>query len=357
MQNLPAPVTLNDEDVVHDAVVMFADRQTIQSARVLRDSGEMIAPVTIARAGDMLYKAKELGPQFADLPPEQIVRVTTPAEVLFDEATINLCRSMPVTVGHPSKDVDLTNNKELQKGFLEGLPSPDGSHLGGFVVLNDAATIKLVDSGVDQTSWGHDAILERVEKNGVVSAIKTKITSVNHLAIVRRGRAQTTRIGDSGEEIEIVDKATFDVVEAERDDAKAKIATLEQRLADAESARLSDEAINAEVEKRVVSRTALLLDIVKLGDAVSELDFSGKSENEIKRIVVQTLHDKKFDDKSDEYISARFDALMEESDSVTLSDALNQSLLHDSKKEVEETERKPTAAQEAYRRRQERYNK
>ena len=173
MQKHPVPVNLNDEETV-ESVVMFADRQTIQSARVLRDSGEMIAPVTIARAGDMLYKAKELGKDFADLPPDQVVRVTTPAEVLFDEATIELCRSMPVTVGHPKDDVSLANNKLLQKGFLEGLPSPDGSHLSGYVVLNDADTIKLVDSGVDQTSWGHDAVLKRVEENGVVSAVKTK---------------------------------------------------------------------------------------------------------------------------------------------------------------------------------------
>lgn len=357
MRNLPAPVTLNDEDVVHDAVVMFADRQTIQSARTMRDSGEMIAPVTIARVGDMLYKAKELGPQFADLPPEQIVRVNTPAEVLFDEATINLCRSMPVTVGHPAKDVDLTNNKELQKGFLEGAPSPDGSHLGGFVVLNDAATIKLVDSGVDQTSWGHDAVLERIEKNGVVSAVKTKITSVNHLAIVRRGRAQTTRIGDSGEEIEIVDKSVLEGVEAERDNALSKVATLEQKLADAESARLSDEAINAEVEKRVAARTALLIDVAKLGDAVDGLDFAGKSEMEIKRLVVNKLHDKDFSDKGDAYIDARFDAALEDCDSVSLSDALSASMLHASVEEAKGKERKPRPNEEAYKRRQDRFNK
>ncbi|AWN08633.1 head maturation protease [Erwinia phage Faunus] len=352
-QNLP--VSLVDEATV-ESVVMFADRQTIQSARVLRDSGEMIAPVTIARVGDMLYKAKELGPQFADLPPEQVVRVSTPAEVLFDEATINLCRSMPVTVGHPAKDVDLTNNKQLQKGFLEGTPAPDGSHLGGFVVLNDADTIKLVDSGVDQTSWGHDAVLERVEENGVVSAVKTKITSVNHLAIVRRGRAQTTRIGDSGEEIEIVDRSQFEVVEAERDSALVKLAAAEQKLADAQSAKLTDEEIQAIVEERVTSRTNLLLDVARLGDEYNELDFGGKSEKEIKRMVVNKLYDKDFSDKGDAYIDARFDTALEDCDSVTLGDALNQSILHGSK-EANEEKRKPNVRDEALARRAARYNK
>lgn len=350
------PVRLRDNATVEDTpVVMFADRQTIQSARILRDSGEMIAPVTIARTGDMLYKARELGPQFKDLPPEQVVRVTTPAEVLFDESTIELCRSMPVTVGHPAQDVSLSNNKELQKGFLEGLPVPDGSHLGGFVVLNDKATIGLVDSGVDQTSWGHDAILERVEENGVVSAVKTKITSVNHLAIVRRGRAQTTRIGDSGEEIEIVDKAKFDVVEAERDNALTKVTQLEQKLSDAVASKLSDEEINAEVEKRVVSRTALLVDIAKLGDAVSNLDFTGKTEMQIKRLVVEKLHDRDFSDKGDGYIDARFDTAIEESSEVTLSDVVGAAMLRDSIK-ADTQKNKQTIAEEAYARRQQRYN-
>lgn len=352
-QNLPAPVSLLDEETV--TVVMFADRQTIQSARTMRDSGEMIAPVTIARAGDMLYKAKELGPQFADLPPEQIVRVNTPASVLFDEATIELCRSMPVTVGHPKQDVSLSNNKELQKGFLEGLPTADGSHLSGFVVLNDAATIKLVDSGVDQTSWGHDAILERVEKNGVVSAIKTKITSVNHLAIVRRGRAQTTRIGDSGEEIDIVDKSLFDGVEAERDELKVKVQALTNKLADAESARLTDEQIQARIDEGVKSRVELLVNVARLGDEFAKMDFTGKSEMEIKREVISKLRDCDLSGKSDEHVNARFEIALEDCDAVTLGDALNASVLHDSTNDKNQRELSPSEA--ALKRRNERYNK
>lgn len=346
-------VTLNDEESVA-SVVMFADRQTIQSARVLRDSGEMIAPVTIARVGDMAYRAKELGVQFADLPPEQIVMVNTPASVLFDEATLDLCRSMAVTVGHPAQDVDLKNNKSLQKGFLEGRPEPDGSHLGGFVVLNDADTIKLVDSGVDQTSWGHDAVLERVETNGVVSAIKTKITSVNHLAIVRRGRAQTTRIGDSGEEIDIVDKAVFDALEAERDSLRTKVGALEQKLSDEEASRLTDEAVQNLVESRVIERLALLVDVARLGDEYSSMDFAGKSEQEIKALVVSKLMDADVSGRSAEYISARFEIALEDSDSVTLSDAVSQSLLHGKE---EKSERKPSVRDEALARRNERNSK
>lgn len=353
MHNKLVPVSFNDEESVAQPIVLFADRQTISSARVLRDSGEMIAPVTIARTGDMLYKAKELGPQFADLPPEQVVRVSTPPEVLFDEATIELCRSMAVTIGHPKSDVSLENNKELQKGFLEGAPVPDGTHLCGHVVLTDKAAINLVDSGVDQTSWGHDAIVERVEKDGVVSAVKTKITSVNHLAIVRRGRAQTTRIGDSGEEIEIVDKAQLDLVEAQRDELKTKVETLTSKLADAESARLSDEEVIKMVEERAAARLELLTQIAKLGDEYVKMDFSGKTEMEIKRMVVAKLRDADMSDKSDDYVTGRFEIALEDSGEITLSDALSASLMSP----PEQKEKKLSPREEALARRQARFNK
>ena len=346
-------VTLNDEDTVGE-VVLLTDKATLITRR-LRDTGEMIAECTIARTGVMLYKAKELGDIAKHLPPEQICRVRTKPEVLFDEATIEGCRSIPVTIGHPKNDVNVKNNKELQKGFIEGRPYADGSFLAASLILNDAQAIALVDSGTDQISLGHNALLA-VSEDGEADFDKVKIIP-NHAAIVVRGRAQTTRIGDSGEEIAIVDKATFDVVEAERDDALAKIGVLEQKLTDAENARLSDEAINAEVEKRVASRTALLIEVAKLGDAVDGLDFTGKSETEIKRLVVNKLHDKDFSDKSEDYINARFDAALEDCDSVTLSDALNASMLKATQEAVKGKERKLSPSEEAYQRRQERLNK
>ena len=348
-QNL---VQLNDEDTVNE-VVLLTDKATLTTRR-LRDSGEMIAECTIARTGIMLYKAKELGEIAKHLDPESICRVRTKPEVLFDEATIEGCRSIPVTIGHPKDDVNIKNNKELQKGFIEGRPMADGSFLAASIVLNDEQAIRLVDSGVDQISLGHNAELA-VAEDADADFDKVRIIP-NHAAIVVRGRAQTTRIGDSGEEISIVDKATFDVVEAERDAALDKISTLEQKLADAETARLSDEAIQAEVDKRVVARTALLIDVARLGDEFSSLDFSGKSDSEVKLAVVNKLHDKDFSDKSEDYISARFDAALEDCDSITLGDALNQSMQFTAQKDSEARKPKVSISEEANKRRLERFN-
>lgn len=347
---------LNDSDTGVNAIeaLVLEDRQTIQiSRRTLRDSGEMIAPVTIARAGIQLYKAKELGDLFKDRDPESVVRVNTPAEVLFDAATIELCRSAPVTINHPASDVNLKNNKELQKGYLEGAPWADGSHLAGNIVLNDEAAIRLVDNGVDQTSWGHTAVLERVEGKEW-DCEKTKINSVNHVAIVRRGRAQTTRIGDSGELVDIVDRSELIRIEAERDAANDKVAALTAKLADAESVRLSDADIQALVDGRVKDRLELLSQVMTLGDSVSGLDFTGKSESEIKREVVSKLLDKDMSDRDDAYINVRFEIALEDGVEVNLSDALSESL----RNHVNDTgakEKKPSVRDEALARRNERF--
>lgn len=346
--------SLNDSETGVNAIeaLVLEDRQTIQiSRRTLRDSGEMIAPVTIARAGIQLYKAKELGDLFKDRDPESIVKVNTPAEVLFDAATIELCRSAPVTINHPASDVNLQNNKELQKGYLEGAPWADGSHLAGNIVLNDASAIRLVDNGVDQTSWGHTAVLERVEGKEW-DCEKTKINSVNHVAIVRRGRAQTTRIGDTGELVDIVDREELIRVEAERDSANEKVAALQAKLQDAESVRLSDEQISALVDERVNARLSFIAQVMQLGDAAEGVDFDGKSESEIKREVVGKLLDKDLSDRSDAYISARFEIALEDEETVSLSDALSVSLQSPDK---EEQARKPSVRDEALARRQARY--
>lgn len=351
MRNLM--VMLHDEESVSGEVVLLADKSTLTTRR-LKDTGEMLAEVTLARTGIMLYKAKELGEIASHLDPEKVCRVKTTPEVLFDAATIEGCRSIPVTIGHPDVDVNIQNNKELQKGFVEGVPHADGSHLAATLVLNDSAAIKLVDSGVDQTSLGHGAILA-VCNDEDADFVKTKIVP-NHLAIVRRGRAQTTRIGDSGEEVQIIDKATFDVVEAERDAALAKVESLTQKLADAELAVLSDEAINKEVDKRVASRSALLLDVARLGDEFVSMNFSGKSESQIKLAVVNKLLDKDLSDKSEEYISARFDVALEDCESVSLSDALTVSMKKSAKDAEKASEPRTNPSAEAYARRQARFN-
>ncbi|QHJ79818.1 MAG: hypothetical protein [Caudoviricetes sp.] len=354
MQIRQVQVNLNDEasvTITETEILVLGDRQTISSSRILRDSGEMIAPVTIARTGIMLYKAKELGDLFSDRDPESTIRVRTKPEVLFDQATIDSCRSLPITIGHPKDDVDLSNNKTLQKGFIEGLPLADGSMLSAYAVLNDSVAIRLVDSGIDQVSLGHTSKLVRCDGDPEADCDKTTIRG-NHLAIVRTGRAQTTRIGDTGEEVEIVDKSVYDVLEAQKDALALEVGELNQKLADSVATKLTDEQINELVETRVKARTDLLIEVAKLGDEYSAMDFAGKSELEIKSQVVSQVHGRDVSAKSEDYIQALFDTALEKVSEVTLSDALSTSMLNNKPEE-----KKPNAVEEAKARRLQRYNK
>ncbi|MBG6242980.1 MAG: DUF2213 domain-containing protein [Candidatus Symbiopectobacterium sp. Dall1.0] len=328
-------------------LLQFGDRLTIPSERKYRDSGEMIAPCTIARTGVMHYKAKDCGGLFADLAPDATVRIMTKEEELFSADSLESFRSCPVTIDHPKDekgndiDVTLDNNKTLQKGMLEGLPFRDGSHLAGYIVVNDKEAIDLVDSGIDQTSLGHKSTVVRVHGKEW-DAEKTKIRA-NHVAIVRTGRARTTRISDS-------EDASINELEAKIDSLTSKLEKEQVMLADAQSKIKSQEEIDKLVEHKATARVGLLMSVARLGDSVKDLDFTGKTEIEIKRSVVTRMSDKDLSNKSDGYIEARFDTLLEDSSEVTLSDALNLSIVNN-----EPDKKKVSPVEEAKQRRLNRY--
>jgi hypothetical protein len=183
------------------------DRLTAPTEREFKETGQMIAPCTIARIGVMKYKAKDLGHLFDSFDPEQDINIGTRESDLFDSATLESARSAPITVGHPvdSKgnkiDVNVENAKTLMKGQLEGLPTRLGDSLAGVVVINDADAIAVVKKQADELSIGQRCELvladEGDEINGEkVHAWKTNIR-INHVAIVPKGRAVTARINDS----------------------------------------------------------------------------------------------------------------------------------------------------------------
>jgi len=376
MLPLSVEVMLYDSDEVSEELSTIGDTLTIPTQRTFRDSGEMIAPCTIARTGVMEYRAKDLGGLFADRNPMDIIKVMTTAEELFAADSLESYRSCPLTLNHPRNnkgaqiDVTLENNKELQKGMLEGLPFRDeNDELAGTVVFNDQETIGLIDDGYDQLSSGHKAVVVRV--NGKEwDAEKTKIRA-NHIAVVKKGRAGTARIADE-DDINIDDKtvitdddssykdlsklqAAYDelkiknaklLVEHEASltkladsveeisslntkltDSGSKIKNLEVSLSDEKAKNISDDEMQRRVNEKAAGRLKLLTQIAKLGDVFEDLEIADKSDTDIKREVLSKLRDEDFSSKTDVYVDARFDAALEDSAEITLSDALNTSIL------------------------------
>lgn len=406
---LPLSVDIILFDELGEELLTIGDRHSLPSKRTIRDSGELIAPCTIARTGVMHYRARDLGSLFADRDPMDVIKVMTTAEELFAADSLESYRSCPITLNHPRDekgnqiDVDLSNNKKLQKGMLEGMPFRDENDcLAGNIVVNDEDTISLVDDGYDQLSSGHKCRLVRVEGKEW-DAEKTQIRA-NHIAIVKKGRAGNARIADEDDLDDLNNpqeitppepvktnlndgaleqlQARYDDLEiryntlleekaatktqladslaevkelnVKLSDANTQISDISTQLANEKAKNLSDAEIDSRVEKRAAGRLKLLTQIAKLGDDFEGLDIEGKKDVDIKRAVLGRLYDTDFSSKTDLYVDARFDAALEDSAEVTLSDALSYSMLNT---QVETKKGHINPAEEAKKRRRERYNK
>lgn len=295
-----------------DNVVRFSDRgYQLPSKRKFKDSGAMIAPVTIARTGIMEYSAGQCGDLFSDWPATKVVKVMTRAEDLFCADSIELYRSAPITIGHPVNDVDTDNASYLQKGNLDGIPFRDGEQLAGHIVLTHSEALTLVDNGVNELSSGHDATLirlsdEEAEEMGY-HAYKTNIKP-NHIAIVHKGRAGTARIGDDismipSEEVKMYDQEHVTGLEARLDAAVTLSDELKGKLQAAE-AKITDEAIQGLVDAR--------LEFMQEVAQFTDTDVSKMSKIEAMKVALKDACGKDYSDRDDAFINIRYSILVEE---------------------------------------------
>lgn len=324
------------------ADVLFQDKLNIPTQRKFKDSGQMIAPCSIARTGVMSYLAKECGDAFKDRDPMSIVKIATLAEDLFCKDSIESYRSAPITVGHPEDDVNTENSKDLVKGMLEGLPLRDGELLSATLVLNDADAISITKQSDSQLSSGHTARL--VLCDAAVTGYDAKKTHIrcNHVAIVPRGRAGAdVRIADAdavaeegfvepvfdaeGNEVKpvevpaavvpdvVVEPVAAEVVEpvaVALGDAAAlaiEVAQLTVKLEDAQAEIKTLKLID--IDTLVQERLELVSNVLKLADGIVVV---GKSAMELKREVVAKCRDSDMTGKSDAYIEARYEVLLED---------------------------------------------
>ncbi|MGF6139047.1 DUF2213 domain-containing protein [Pseudomonas laurylsulfatiphila] len=320
-------IRFNDEA---DAGHKFQDKLHMPTKRKFKMSGQMIAPCTIARTGIMEYQAKDLGAQFKDHAPESIIKVMTLPEDLFDEASIDSYRAAPFTVGHPKDDVDTENAKELMKGMLEGTPCKDesGEELVGTMVLNDADTIALVRSNVNQLSSGHNAVLVLCDFDTVGYHAKKTNIRANHIAIVPKGRAGVASIADSVEE-EVIDdvavipavietaKVVDAVVEIKVGDAAliAEVETLKAKLDDV-TAKLADALAVGEKLKDIDAQVEERMAFVSEALALADVDVKGLTKLEVMRAVVTKVCPTAPTSMSDQYVEVRYGILLEDKDFV-----------------------------------------
>lgn len=337
---------LVNQMILHDSVSVGAVRRT--------SDGYLVADAKVARTGIQEYLGREVGRP--DIP---VVRVYRPPEEVFHRDAMRSYAHRPVTVDHPAAMVDATTWKAVSVGQTGDDIVRDGESVRVPLVLMDGAAIKAWEAGKRELSMGYTA--ELVFGDGVTpdgepyDAVQTNLR-MNHLALVDRGRAGSEhRIGDqrrldsaetgapNPKEKSMNDVKTrtvlVDGLSVETTDAGAQAIT--KLLADVKDARAAAEAAKADAVKAVEAKDAELakrdaeieslkakvLDAAALDELVAKRsalladasrvhagDYTGKSESEIRKaVVVAKLGDAAVADKSDAYIHARFDVLVEDS--------------------------------------------
>ena len=300
--------------------VKLADRIEVPTQRTLTDSGQMHVPCAFARTGSQEYSAKSLG--LSDLDPKEAVTVWRDEADVFAEDSMSTFRSAPVTIGHP-KDADgkaiavtADNSEELQVGMLEGMPARVEDTLTGTLVLSSQKAIDALEDGTQELSAGYVCDIEEIDGKYFQRNIRA-----NHIAIVAKGRAGSAcRVADE-EEVLVTDEAHKLVVD-ELESVKADLEVQKQLVVDfkdtVEKSELATEKLKVELADAVTAASEGVIErcqVIEDARLIADMrDLGSTSIADIKLLVVEDqMPDKDFKGKSEPYIAAMFEILVDSS--------------------------------------------
>lgn len=323
----------------------------------LTDEGYLVLEdVKIARSGIQQYMGYQLG--LDDDREFQIVNVLRSPEEVFSEDSMKTFENKPATNTHPWDMLHSTNVKDFGVGYSGSKVYRKENHMvADRLVITDAETINEIRSGeLREISNGYYANYE--EASGAFdgepySFIQTNIRG-NHIALVRNGRCGgSCSVGDEdnnnqgekpmieinlgGVPVKVADESAKAVIEKHIEDVKTK-ATADATKATTDSnetkitelTKAHDEAVAAKdseiAELKKNQLTIETLDAaIKSRNATIEkaknfLDekyvFDGKDCDCIKKDAIKASDERvNLDDKSDDYVQARWDALKVSKDS------------------------------------------
>lgn len=269
-------------------------------------------------------------------------------EDVLEEDSLESLKQIPITVEHPTVLVDSSNVKQLGVGLTGETVKVDGENIKTTVTITSIDGVEAINSGKEELSLGYTLDLEEEEGiyNGQPYTHRQKNIRYNHLAIVERGRAgANARLNfDSFECGIIVDenitherenmvKINIDNVDVEVDeavkkayenlnarlDAEIKSKSDIQKEVDSLKARLDEKEEelkkanemnnDSAISEKAKARVEL---IAKAGKVVNIDGLYDLSDRDIKLSVIKSRYDNlDLTDKSDDYVSARFDAICE----------------------------------------------
>ncbi|BBO74408.1 hypothetical protein DSCW_18250 [Desulfosarcina widdelii] len=336
----------------HRLITIRLDRKT--SAFDITPEGYLVCDAFVTRSGVFDYHDDD----------GKLTRELRPPEAVFADESLATLAMQPITFLHPKEKLVTTENiRGLQVGVTGENITHDGEVVKCRVKITDKAVIQYArdmharGEGVE-LSCGYDADVEPIagehKTEGHYDAVQKNIR-YNHVAIVAKGRAgEKVKLKlDQKEEIPMftfirkalkLDGFTMDAIEAEvPKEAQSVLSRLSAKLDEAvdvikaQAAKLVDmgkknEAAQAKIDTLEAEQTKLKADVEALSDPAGErvqaiiadrksleavagkleIKTDGLDDKAVKVAVIQKqAPDFKADEKSDDYINARFDAVVE----------------------------------------------
>ena len=273
-----------------------------------------------------------------------------PDDVLRQDS-LDTLKLKPVTNDHPNEVVNVNNADKYSVGSIgETVIVEDGNIAVTFTVTNKDAVKAIQGRRKQELSLGYtlDLIQEDGVYNGEAYTHRQTNINYNHLAIVERGRAgriarinmdglAVQGVADETEEVSVMTanlqpvrvdgleyKASPEVVKyAEKQEslrldaekalieAKSNLDALQAKLDEAvEAKKVAEAKVNSDAIASLVASHVELL--AKAGRVVNVDSLASKSSREVKEAVILAKNPSiNLSEKSDDYVSARFDAIIE----------------------------------------------
>ena len=324
--------------------IIRLDRATLQEKLERTREGYLRGYVVVTRTGVLDYYNADGSPRRELRHPDDV----------FQGDSLTSMKMIPVTLDHPSEGlVNADNFKRLGVGYAGEGVKIEGQFIKLPVVITDKAAIQAVDAGKREVSLGYTVQLlkEDGSYNGERYDYRQTNIKYNHLAIVSKARAGAqARLNLDGSEILITDQGSeenmtlvtvnvdglnyqaapeveralvktradnseltkrLDAAQAVTDAAKAEAQALKGKL-DAAQAELKavNDGMPAKIIEAAQARAAMLTVAKPLVPADTNLD--GMTERQIMETVIKSRTDGvNLDGKSEDYVRARFDSVIE----------------------------------------------
>lgn len=347
-------VNLDKQDLPQNAAsgvssVVRVDRSTFPKVSRTPE-GYLRGEAVVTRLGVFLYTN-----------PDGSVRreLRHPDDVLKADSLATL-GMIPITVDHPKQLVTSENAAELSVGMTGENPRIDGRNIIVPLTVTHADGILAVNDGIQELSCGYSVELvpEVGEYNGEPYTHRQTNIVYNHLALVSKARAgSSARLNLDGAAVQSIDQpgelkmseklvsvnldglnydaapevakalqkaqARIDEMEEEKEeekeDMKATKADMQKKIDEyqakidemkAEMDKMKETNSDSAIDKAVTERLELIGKASKIVKDSAEL--AGKNARQIMEATIKAKYaDINLDGKSDDYVSARFDAIID----------------------------------------------